>query len=101
MGRGSHRESRRVNNACRIGWYESGRVKPFVPGRHKSDTPANEPTAAANLRPGPEGIKIVETEINGSLWFGRLSPRKRGLTKGPVLLFRSPAESKVSRIDPE
>jgi hypothetical protein len=90
-----------MTNACRIGWYESGRVKPFVPGRHKSETPANEPSNPANLRPGPEGIKIVETEINGCLWFGRLSPRKRGLSKGLVLLFRSPTETKSPRVEAE
>lgn len=77
---------------CRISWYESGRVKPFVPGRRIVDAPANEPSYPAKLRSGPEGLKIVETEINGSAWFGRLQPKKAGLTKGIVLLYKAPAE---------
>jgi hypothetical protein len=90
-----------VINACRLGWFERGRVKPFVPGRHKADSPANEPSEPAILKSGPEGIKIVEVEIAGCLWRGRLSPRKKGLEKGLVLLFKSPAETRLQRPEPE
>src|SRR3546814_17941171 len=90
LGRRSDRESRRVINACRLGWFERGRVKPFVPGRHKADSTANDPSQPAVLKSGPEGIKIVDAQIEGCLWRCRLSPLKKGLQKGLVLLFKSP-----------
>jgi hypothetical protein len=84
-----------VSNACRIGWYERGRVTRFVPGRAKADIPADEPAATANLKTGPQGVKIVEAEIDGRPWFGRLAPRRAGLNEGLVLLFKSPHGARV------
>lgn len=80
---------------CRFGWYERGRVTRHVPGRHKADIPANEPSAPANLKSGPQGIRVVETEIDGVTWFGRLSPRRPGIHEGVVILFKSPETTKA------
>lgn len=35
-------------------------------------------------------MKIVEAEIDGDPWFGRLWPKKPGQNEGIVLLFKSP-----------
>lgn len=79
-----------MSNRCRIGWFARGRVTRYVPGRPKADTAANEPSASANLKAGPQGMKIVEAEIDGDPWFGRLWPKKPGQNEGIVLLFKSP-----------
>jgi len=81
--------------ACRFGWYERGRVTRFVPGRRQADVPADEPSATANLKAGPNGIRVVEAEIDGDTWFGRLSPRRKGLNAGLVILFKSPRGPKA------
>jgi hypothetical protein len=84
-----------VSQVCRIGWYERGRVTRFVPGRPKAEIPADEPSAPANLKAGPLGVKIVEAEIDGRPWFGRLAPRRAGQNEGIVLLYKSPQGDRV------
>lgn len=74
---------------CRFGYYDNGRVTRHVVGRQRKDIPKDEPSAPARLRSGPKGVMIVETEIEGSTWYGRLAPRKRGQDEGVVLLFES------------
>lgn len=75
---------------CRVGWYERGRIRRHVAQRQLGDSVADEPSAQARLRTGPGGLKIVETEIGGTTWYGRLAPKKPGLVEGPVLLFEKP-----------
>src|SRR3546814_16048519 len=77
LGRRSDRESRRVINACRLGWFERGRVKPFVPGGHKANSTANNPSKPAVLSSGPKDIKLVEAQMQGFLWRVGLWPRKK------------------------
>jgi hypothetical protein len=77
-------------NRCRIVWYERGRIRRHVAHRQLGDSPADEPGAAARLRTGPHGLKIVEAEMDGSTWYGRLTPKKEGQIIGPVLLFEKP-----------
>lgn len=75
---------------CRFGWYERGAVRRHVAGRAHSEIPENEPRHAANLtRRGP-GIMVVEADMDGTTWYGRLMPKKRGATEGPVILFEKP-----------
>ncbi len=75
---------------CRFGWYERGRVTRFVSGRRKAEIPADEPSAPAQLKAGPNGIRVVEADIDGEQWFGRLTSRRKGLNEGPVVLFKLP-----------
>ncbi len=75
---------------CRFGWFERGRVTRHVSGRQRAEIPADEPSVAARLRTGPDGIRIVEADMGGSTWYGRLAPKKPGLTEGLVLLFERP-----------
>ena len=84
-----------MSHFCRIGWYERGRVTRFGPGRAKAEMPADEMTAPANLKAGPEGIKVVEAQIEGASWYGRLAPRRAGLNEGIVLLFKSQNAARV------
>lgn len=78
---------------CRFGYFDRGRVTRYVPGRAKADIPPNEPSAPAKLLTGPQGIKIVEADLDGATWFGRLIPRKQGMKEGIVLLFKSPSDA--------
>lgn len=75
---------------CRFGWYERGRVVRHVPGRQRSEVPENEPSAPASLLKGPGDIMVVEAAIGGTTWYGRLMPKKEGLSVGIVLLFERP-----------
>jgi hypothetical protein len=75
---------------CRFGWYERGRVVRHVAGRQRQDVPKDEPSAPARLLTQPGGIRIVETEMSGSTWYGRLAPKRAGLMEGVVLLFERP-----------
>lgn len=75
---------------ARIAWYARGRVCRFVPGRPIKDLMASEPSAPANLKVGANGILIIQAEIDNSPWYGRLAPRKKGLSEGLVILFKSP-----------
>lgn len=80
--------------ACRFGWYERGRVTRFVPGRNKAESPNNEPSAPASLKTGPKGLRVIEAEIDGDNWFGRLAPRKPGMNEGLVILFKAPPSAR-------
>ncbi len=75
---------------CRFGWYERGAVRRHVAGRAHGEVPENEPTYAANLRRAGSGIMVVEAEMDGSTWYGRLMPKKKAATEGPVILFEKP-----------
>ena len=75
---------------CRFGWYERGVVRRHVAGRAQSDVPKDEPRHAANLRRAAKGIMVVEAEMDGTTWYGRLMPKKKGVAEGPVILFEKP-----------
>lgn len=75
---------------CRFGWYERGTVRRHVAGRTHGEVPENEPRHAANLRRVGAGIMVVEAEMDGSTWYGRLMPKKKTAAEGPVILFERP-----------
>lgn len=53
------------------------------------DVPAEEPRFQANLK-NHQGMMVVEADIDGSMWYGRLMPKKSGASEGPVILFERP-----------
>ena len=74
---------------CRVAWYERGRVTRHV--AHAQRTGGQDaPSAESSVRTGPNGIKVVEAEIDGSMWYGRLTQKQDGRFVGPVLLFERP-----------
>ncbi|WP_165356652.1 acetyl-CoA synthetase [Sphingosinicella sp. BN140058] len=42
-----------------------------------------------------EDVRIVEAQIDGASWFGRLLPRKAGQDHGIVLLYQSPTATRT------
>lgn len=74
---------------CRFAWYERGTVRRHVAGRSPIDVPKDEPRFQANLK-NHQGMMVVEADIDGSMWYGRLMPKKSGASEGPVILFERP-----------
>jgi len=92
MGRRQDREG--TVSLCRFGWYEAGRVTRHVAGRARIDIPKDEPSAPAKLKKSSLGVLVVEAEMMGSTWYGRLMPAKPGVSEGVVLLFERPEVKK-------
>jgi hypothetical protein len=79
---------------CRFGWYEGGKVTRHVAGRPRYEIPADEPSFPAKLKKSSLGVLVVEAEMSGSVWYGRLMPAKKGESEGVVLLFERPEGNK-------
>ncbi len=75
---------------CRFAHYESGFVTRNAADIRPDQNPAGQPNAPAKIRKGPDGIIIVEADMVGATWYGRLVPKRDGLIKGSVLLFEKP-----------
>ncbi len=88
MVRGQDREG--AVSRCRFAWYERGCVTRHVAGRARSDIPKDEPSAPAKLKKSSLGVLVVEAEMEGTTWYGRLMPAKHGESEGLVLLHERP-----------